>query len=263
MVGSSAGLCDIATAPRVQQAYCGPFRRDADTLGRRTRAEPLAKQTRLGVPRESGDGRKSLGQASPGRPDCHVPAGRLRRRGDSVASGGGGAIDAGRSALCQTVTEPGTDSVTSVGCDGLREPRHRRRARRPREGRDPVDLARTAIAGLRADDVVERGDPAELGTAVQIVRAGEVIGSLTYVSDGKGAWLLVGGTLCAALGISSSPKPKPTPQATAGSPGAPAALTGATYHDDRWTHGVAPDVTSNAWLGTKRRPTGSASGYMP
>lgn len=68
---------------------------------------------------------------------------------------------------------------------------------------DPVDLAKAVIAGLRAGDLVERGDPTELGSAVRIVRAGETIGNLTYVSDAKGRWLLVGGTLCGGLGVKS------------------------------------------------------------
>jgi hypothetical protein len=106
---------------------------------------------------------------------------------------------------------------------------------------DPAVLARTTVAGLRADDAVEPGKPAELGTAVQIVRAGEVIGKLTYVSDKHGGWLLAGGWLCGGLGVASSPEPS-------AASGPPAGPTGATYRDDRWTHGVAPDVTVTvAW----------------
>ena len=44
-----------------------------------------------------------------------------------------------------------------------------------------------------------------------------------------------------------TPKPTPSPEPSVAS-GPPAARTGATYHDDRWTHGVAPDVTVTvAW----------------
>jgi hypothetical protein len=66
---------------------------------------------------------------------------------------------------------------------------------------DVVDLARTGVEGLRAGDVVERGDSAEGGAAVRIVRAGEIVGNITYVSDGAGGWLLVGGTLCDGLSV--------------------------------------------------------------
>ena len=65
---------------------------------------------------------------------------------------------------------------------------------------EPVDLARSAISGLRAGDVLERADPADAG-AVQVVRAGEIVGTVTYMSDGHGGWLLVGGAMCAGLGI--------------------------------------------------------------
>jgi len=98
---------------------------------------------------------------------------------------------------------------------------------------DLVGLATTAIAGLQAGDVVRRDVPTDVGSSVQIVRAGEVIGTVVYFSDGHGGWLLVSGWLCGGLGVSSSPEPSVAS-------GAPAAPTGATYDDDR---GVAPDVT--------------------
>jgi len=65
---------------------------------------------------------------------------------------------------------------------------------------DPVDLARNAVAGLRAGDVVERGEAAG---SVRIVRAGEIVGNVAYVSDGAGGWLLVGGTLCDGFSVRS------------------------------------------------------------
>ena len=71
------------------------------------------------------------------------------------------------------------------------------------EAGDPVDLARTGVEGLRPGDVVERGDPVEGGTAVRIVRAGQIVGDVTYVSDGHGRWLLSGGMLCDGLGFKS------------------------------------------------------------
>jgi len=103
---------------------------------------------------------------------------------------------------------------------------------------DLVDLARTAIAGLQAGDVVQRDVPTDVGSSVQIVRAGEVIGTVVYFSDGHGGWLLVSGSLCGGLSVSTEPEPSVAS-------GAPAAPTGATYHDDR---GVAPAVTVTvAW----------------
>ncbi len=64
---------------------------------------------------------------------------------------------------------------------------------------DPVALARLALANLRPGDIVERGGyPVESGT-VRVVRAGTVIGRLTYDADGHGGWLLVGSTLCDGL----------------------------------------------------------------
>ena len=68
---------------------------------------------------------------------------------------------------------------------------------------DPVDLTRTTVDGLQAGDVVEPGDPTETGVAVRILRAGEVVGDITYASDGHGGWLLMGGMLCAGLGAKS------------------------------------------------------------
>jgi hypothetical protein len=65
---------------------------------------------------------------------------------------------------------------------------------------DPLDLARAAVAGLQTGDVVERSDPAEVG-AVRIVRAGELVGNVTYASDETGGWLLDGGWLCGGLGF--------------------------------------------------------------
>lgn len=66
---------------------------------------------------------------------------------------------------------------------------------------DPVALARMALAGLRAGDVVERaGYPVDTGT-VRVVRGGVVIGRLTYLADGQGGWLLVSSTMCRGLGL--------------------------------------------------------------
>src|SRR5450759_1085996 len=115
---------------------------------------------------------------------------------------------------------------TAGGSDG-----HRERTRR--QAGDLVGLATTAIAGLQAGDVVRRDVPTDVGSSVQIVRAGEVIGTVVYFSDGHEGWLLVSGWLCGGLSVSSSPEPSVAS-------GAPAAPTGARYDDDR---GVAPDVT--------------------
>ena len=65
---------------------------------------------------------------------------------------------------------------------------------------DPVDLAREDVTGLREGDVVER-DNAE--GSVRIVRAGAIVGSITYALDGAGGWLLMGGMLCDGLGLRS------------------------------------------------------------
>ena len=65
---------------------------------------------------------------------------------------------------------------------------------------DPVLLARKALRGLRAGDVVERGGyPAETGL-VRVVRAGNVIGAISFDGDGRGGWFLAGSTLCGGLG---------------------------------------------------------------
>jgi hypothetical protein len=65
---------------------------------------------------------------------------------------------------------------------------------------DPVALTRAVVSGIKPQDVVERGGyPAERGS-VRIVRAGEVIGSLGFDSDGAGGWLLIDSTLCDGLG---------------------------------------------------------------
>lgn len=68
---------------------------------------------------------------------------------------------------------------------------------------DLVDLARTAIEGLQAGDVVERDVPTDVGSGVRIVRAGEVIGTVVYFSDGNGGWLPSSGVLCGGLGFRS------------------------------------------------------------
>jgi hypothetical protein len=65
---------------------------------------------------------------------------------------------------------------------------------------DPVHLATEDITGIRAGDVVERDDAAG---SVRIVRAGAIVGSVTYDADGAGGWLLMGGTLCDGLGVRS------------------------------------------------------------
>ena len=65
---------------------------------------------------------------------------------------------------------------------------------------DPVLQARKHLGkGLRPGDVVERGGyPADKGL-VRVVRDGLVIGTLTYVDDGHGGWLLLSATTCGGL----------------------------------------------------------------
>lgn len=65
----------------------------------------------------------------------------------------------------------------------------------------PVLLARNALRGLRAGDIVERaGYPVDKGS-VRVMRAGAVIGVLTYDEDGHGGWLPMGSTLCGNLSM--------------------------------------------------------------
>ena len=68
---------------------------------------------------------------------------------------------------------------------------------------DLVSLARTAIAGLQAGDVVERDVPTDVGSGVRIVRAGEIIGTVVYFSDQHGGWLPDSGVLCGGLSFKS------------------------------------------------------------
>lgn len=68
---------------------------------------------------------------------------------------------------------------------------------------DIVDLARAAIAGLQAGDVVERDVPTDVGSGVQILRDGEVIGTVVDFPDQHGGWLLFSGVLCGGLGFKS------------------------------------------------------------
>ena len=71
---------------------------------------------------------------------------------------------------------------------------------------DLVSLARTAIAGLQAGDVVELDEPSDVGSGVRgvrVVRADEVIGTVVYFPDQHGGWLLVSGALCGGLGFKS------------------------------------------------------------
>jgi hypothetical protein len=68
---------------------------------------------------------------------------------------------------------------------------------------DLVGLARTAIAGLQAGDVVERDVPTDVGSGVRIVRAGDVIGTVVYFPDQHGGWLLFSGYVCGGLGFKS------------------------------------------------------------
>jgi hypothetical protein len=65
---------------------------------------------------------------------------------------------------------------------------------------DPVRQARDQLRkGLRPGDVVERGGyPADKGL-VRVVRDGQVIGTLTFIDDGHGGWLLPSSTLCGGL----------------------------------------------------------------
>lgn len=64
---------------------------------------------------------------------------------------------------------------------------------------DPVAIARASHSFLRPGDVVERGGyPVEKGR-VRIVRAGVVLGHVTYSPDGHGGWLFESETLCGNL----------------------------------------------------------------
>jgi hypothetical protein len=64
---------------------------------------------------------------------------------------------------------------------------------------DPVGQARKLLKGLRADDVVQRGGyPADKGL-VRVLRNDEVVGTMTYVDDGHGGWLLLSSVSCGGL----------------------------------------------------------------
>jgi hypothetical protein len=68
---------------------------------------------------------------------------------------------------------------------------------------DLVDLARAAITGLQAGDVVALAEPTDVGTGVQVLRAGEIIGTIVYFADQHGGWLPFSGVLCGGLGFPS------------------------------------------------------------
>lgn len=67
------------------------------------------------------------------------------------------------------------------------------------EGEDPVAIARKAFGnqGLKAGDVVERaGYPEGDETIVRVVRSGDVIATMSFLSDGAGGWLPENTTRC-------------------------------------------------------------------
>jgi hypothetical protein len=63
---------------------------------------------------------------------------------------------------------------------------------------DVVDIARSQLKGLAADDVVEHaGYPLATGNQfVRVVRDGRTVAAVEYTPDGQGGWLIVGSSSC-------------------------------------------------------------------
>ena len=63
---------------------------------------------------------------------------------------------------------------------------------------DVVDIARSQLRGLAADDVVEHaGYPLATGNPfVRVIRDGRTVAAVEYTPDGQGGWLIVGSNSC-------------------------------------------------------------------
>lgn len=69
-----------------------------------------------------------------------------------------------------------------------------------------VDVARSELRGLRADDQVERaGYPAGAKHLIRVVRDRQTVAALSYADDGQGGWLLTGSRACAGSGLTADP----------------------------------------------------------
>jgi hypothetical protein len=65
---------------------------------------------------------------------------------------------------------------------------------------DPVAIARRHLEGLRPDDTVERaGYPATADRKVRVMRGGSIAWVGTFISDGKGGWLIGATDTCAGV----------------------------------------------------------------
>jgi hypothetical protein len=69
---------------------------------------------------------------------------------------------------------------------------------------DPIDLARSALSGLRGTDVLTRAAGSDSATTqIVISREGREIGRVQFDQDPDGGWLLGQATLCGGLGLPS------------------------------------------------------------
>ena len=67
---------------------------------------------------------------------------------------------------------------------------------------DPVAIARRHLTGLRPGDTVERaGYPATAERKVRVLRDGSIAWVGTFISDGKGGWLLGATDTCAGVDL--------------------------------------------------------------
>lgn len=64
---------------------------------------------------------------------------------------------------------------------------------------DPVRSVRDSLSWLRPDDVVERAGYPDASPIVRVVRDGDVIASVWFMSDGTGGWLQEHGETCEGL----------------------------------------------------------------
>ena len=68
---------------------------------------------------------------------------------------------------------------------------------------DVVDIAKSQLRGLAADDVVEHaGYPLATGNQfVRVIRDGRTVAAVEYTPDGQGGWLIAGSNSCEGSNI--------------------------------------------------------------